>query len=136
MSKILALDYGDKRIGVAISDPTGTIASTLATLENKGINRVIVTLKDLCQEHSVAKIVIGVPCGLSGRETEQTVKTRDFINKVQEVVVAEIVEVDERFSSVLAEKQLVDRDGKVDKSQIDANAARLILQDYLDRENN
>jgi len=135
MSKILALDYGDKRIGVATSDPTGTIASSLATIENQGANRTISTIKGLCQEHSVAKIVIGVPRSLNGQETEQTTKTRSFIAKLKSALKISIEEVDERFSSVLAEKQLVDQDRKVNKGEIDAAAAQILLQDYLDKEN-
>ena len=133
MSKILALDYGDKRIGVATSDPTGTIASSLATVENKGVKKVLTTIKDLCQEHSIARIVVGVPYGLSGRETEQTTKTKKFITKLKGALQITVVEVDERFSSALAEKQLADQGRRVSKGEVDAAAAQILLQDYLDR---
>lgn len=136
MTKILALDYGDKRIGVAASDPTGTIASTLATIENQGADRTISTLKDLCQTHSIAKIVIGVPYGLSGKETEQTTKTKNFIAKLKGALKITVVEVDERFSSALAEKQITSQGEKVRHADIDAAAACILLQDYLDKESN
>ncbi|MFH2105276.1 MAG: Holliday junction resolvase RuvX [Parcubacteria group bacterium] len=134
MSKILALDYGDKRIGVATSDPSGTIASPLAVIENQGKAKTISTIKGLCQEHSIVRIVIGVPYSLNNRETEQTTKTKDFIAKLERAVQISVEEVDERFSSVLAEKQLAGQDRKVDKGEIDAAAAQILLQDYLDRE--
>lgn len=132
MSKILALDYGSKKIGVAVSDPSGTIASTVGTIENKGKKQTITQVKELCQERSAAKIVVGVPYGLSGEETDQTRQTRRFIGELRSGIDIDVVEVDERFSSVIAKQQATDREEKVARADIDAGAARVILQDYLD----
>ena len=136
MSKILAFDYGDKRIGVAVSDPSGTIASVVGAFGNEGIKKTIEFIKGLCKEHSAAKIVVGMPHGLSGKETEQTTKTKKFIKNLSEAVSLEIIEVDERFSSAMAEQQFIEKGQKARSEDVDSASARIFLQDYLDKNNN
>jgi len=133
MSRILALDYGQKRIGVAISDELGIIASSVGFIANKGKKHFIPEIKDLCQKHSVAKMIVGLPKSLSGDHTQQTVVTEKFIKLLKAELEVTIEDVDERLTSVMA-KQFATGKGKRHKDEdIDSAAARVMLQDYLDR---
>ena len=135
MSRILALDYGEKRIGVAMSDELGIIASGLSFIPNQGEEFVNSEIKELCKKHSVAKIVVGLPKGLSGADTAQTKLTQEFINKLQRQSTIIVESIDERLSSVMAKNYTTDQDKKHKDEDIDSAAARVFLQDYLDSSN-
>ena len=134
--RILALDVGDKRIGVAISDTTGTIARNLTTLErrNKDITE---ELREINQEFKVEQIVIGIPFRVDGTEGTQAKKTREFVRHLEQQIDLPFKEWDERFTSSQAEKVLISADMKRKKRKlvIDQVSAILILQSYLDNLN-
>ena len=133
MSKILSIDYGEKRIGVAISDELKILAGGVSSLENKGINFVISEIKKLCQENRVAKIIIGLPLSLRGKKTDQTKEVEKFVAFFKKKIKMPVELVDERFSSVLAKKYILKRGGRYRKEEIDTLAAKILLQDYLDK---
>jgi len=134
--RIIALDVGERRIGVALSDPTGTLATPLATIEQPSddIRPTLDEIVRLVQENEASEIVVGIPVLLSGREGSQARTTRDFVRRLAERTAVPIRRVDERLSSVQAERMLRDSGAKPsrEKGRIDAAAAAIILQSYLD----
>jgi putative pre-16S rRNA nuclease len=139
--RILGVDYGTRRIGLALSDPTATIAQPLPTLTRRAGKRPPVQrLVDLVREHEIAEIVIGLPLALSGEETDWTGEVRDFGAKLAQRTGVSVFYLDERMTSVQAERTVrslgLKRGEREDKSRVDAAAALLILQAYLDRRSN
>ncbi len=132
--RILGIDYGDKRIGLAISDEGGRLASRFLTLKNNTIEDSIKRFKQIISVNNIEKIIIGVPAGFN-KDTEQTLKTKVFIKILREQMKIPVIEINEIFTSKMAEKNL--RDNKMNsekiKNIIDQEAARIILQDFLDR---
>ena len=132
--RILALDVGDRRIGLAISDPTGLLASPLGHVERgpTDIDDIIRIVGD----NNAARIVVGVPLTLAGDSGEQAGKVRRFVREIRSATDVPVVTVDERFSTVLALRLLTDTDrgrrSNRDKGRIDSSAAAVILQSYLD----
>lgn len=122
MAKVIGIDYGLKRIGIAISDPDGTVAFPRETLTKKSTEEVIQYLKDLIQEEEVGKIIIGWPLSLEGKITAQTEKTEVFINALNESIDIPIEKMDERWTTAQADRTQGD----------DAVAAQIILQNHLD----
>jgi putative Holliday junction resolvase len=133
MSRILSIDYGEKRIGMAVSDESAVLASGLGSIENKGESFVISEIKKICGENKVGKIVVGRPLGLSGQKTNQTEKVEKFANTLERKVKLPIELVDERFTSVLAKKYILEKGRKRSKEKVDTLSAKILLQDYLDR---
>jgi putative holliday junction resolvase len=137
--RILGLDIGRRRIGVAISDPSGTLARPLLTLTvspSDALDRVSTEVQRLAAEDDgVRAIVVGVPRHLDGTPSEQTAVVEQFIEALRARVAIPIATEDERLSSREAESRLAlrERDWKKRKAQLDAAAAAVILQDYLDR---
>lgn len=128
MSTLLALDVGTKRIGVAVADITVPIAIPLTTLDVDGTE--LEKLIGIIKEKSVDKVIIGYPRNQSGYSTDQTEVSEVFGKRV--MAYADIVFQDESLTSVMAEERLK-RSGKpYEKSDIDALAAAIILQDYLE----
>jgi putative Holliday junction resolvase len=139
--RILGVDYGTRRIGLALSDPTATIAQPLPTLTRRAGKRPPVqALVDLVREHEIAEIVIGLPLALSGEETDWTGEVRDFGAKLAQRAGVSVFYLDERMTSVQAERTVrslgLKRADREDKTRIDAAAALLILQAYLDQRSN
>ncbi len=123
MSKILSIDYGLKRVGLAITDQKQKIVFPHSTLiHNKFI---IEEIKKLCQREEVEKIIVGLPVGLNSRESEQTVITKKFITLLKENINIPVIEEDERLSSQMAE-----RFSNKSKDEI---SAMIILESYLQR---
>lgn len=131
-SAVIALDVGEKRIGVAMSDGIVRIARPGATIEVDGTELVKVT--QCIAEERAQKVVIGYPRNQSGQPTAQTAFVEAFKDRLAEVTEAEIIFQDESLTSVLAEERLRQRGRPYAKSDIDAEAAVLILQDYLEKE--
>lgn len=121
-----------KRIGVALSDPLGIIASPLTVL---AASSAVEEIRQLCQEHEVNVVVVGLPTGLKGNDTPSTTMARTLATAVEQACGVEIVLVDEKFTSTLAEKALLEAGVRRDKRKglRDKVAAALILQTYLDR---
>ena len=137
MSRILALDYGEKRIGLALSDPTRTIASPLTTLSRRtGKRPPWPEIARLVQEHEVTEVVVGLPLDLAGEESEWTAEVRGFGREVERRLGLPVHWVDERLSSVTAERAIrgemgLKRSERERKERVDAAAASVILQGHL-----
>ncbi len=132
MGRILGIDHGDVRIGIAMSDETAFLASPLTTVQNgKGAVDEII---GLIEEHQVEKIVIGMPINMNGSFGPATEKVRKFSAKLAEKTDVPIVESDERLTTVTAHHNLREAglDGKQRKGVVDMAAAQVILQDWLD----
>lgn len=132
--RIIGLDFGDKRIGVALSDPSSIIAQGLDTLENdKGI-LTIKKIADIANVNSVDKIVIGLPKNMDGTLGFQGQKVINFSEELKAVFLGEIILWDERLSTKSAAKHMSDTSKTKDKKKgkLDMIAAILILQGYLD----
>lgn len=135
MKKYIALDIGDVRIGVAKSNVLGMIATPLETIDRRK-TKALKRIAEICKENNTSSIVVGIPKSLDGSEKRQAEKVREFIIKLKkEIENLEIIEVDERFSTVIADNILKDlnKKGAVEKRKIvDKMAAAIILQTYLD----
>lgn len=132
--RILSIDYGEKRIGLAISDENEKLASRFLTLENKSFKNLIDKIKIIVEKESIRKIIIGIPVGLKG-ESAQTKIIRGFSAKISQNIDMPIIEINEVFTSKMAEENLREagiKSGEI-KKIIDQEAARIILQDYLNK---
>jgi putative holliday junction resolvase len=134
MSRILALDVGDKRIGVALSDPLGLTAEPLKVVaRTASIKADLRTVEELIQQYEVSKIVVGMPVMLAGEEGVQAGKVREFVERLSRRVRIPVVTWDERLSTVEAERLLLEAGQSRSKRKqvIDKIAAAVILQSYL-----
>ena len=132
--RILGIDYGEKRIGLAVSDPLGYTAQGLETLPNEGRKKVIEFLTCLCKEQQVSEVVIGLPVNMSG---DMGPKAKEILILVPELEAALQVPVktwDERLSSRQAGRLMIEEglSRKKQKANSDRLAATLILQGYLE----
>lgn len=137
MPRILAVDYGERRVGLALSDPTAVIASPLPTLERrKGKRPPVAPIARLAREHDVESIVVGLPLTLDGDDSDWTREVRDFAAALGERTGLPVALQDERMTSVEAERAVrsigLPKKKREEKGRIDAAAAMLILQAYLD----
>jgi len=134
MGRILGVDYGDVRVGLALSDTTKLIASPFKTIQNKKSELLISELKEIISENDVESIVVGFPIGMKGQDTNQTVKVKDFTQSLSTLCLPIFME-DERLSSIAAKKSLFIENIKTghNKEIIDQRAAAIVLQQYLDR---
>lgn len=134
MSRILGIDYGERRIGLAISDPLGIIAQTLTTLDTKKIKDPFFEIKNIVKEKKVKKIVVGLPKNMDGTIGEQGKKVLEFAKNLSKEVNIKIDFWDERLSSVESQKILKETKRKIkqDKKIVDRISASLILQGYLE----
>lgn len=131
----MALDVGDVRIGIAVSDLMGIIANPLETYTRRGdVERDAKYIADLAKAHEVELFVSGLPLGLNGQENEQTSKTRVFIERLQRQTDVPVKFMDERFTTLSAERVLIEGNVRREnrKKVIDKVAATIILQNYLD----
>jgi putative holliday junction resolvase len=138
LPRVLSLDYGARRIGIALSDPTATIAQPLTVLVRRAGKRPPVqAITDLIAQHDVQHVVVGLPLTLAGDESDWTREVRDFGDKVAARAGVGVTFADERLTSVAAERAVrslgLKRSERERKERIDAAAAVLILQAYLDR---
>lgn len=132
--KIMGLDVGDKRIGIALSDPLRITAQGLTTYERKDQQSDVAYIKKLFEEHNVEKIVCGFPKNMNGTIGPQAEKVKAFAALIEHATGSEIVYFDERLSTVFAERTLIEADVSRMKRKkvIDKLAAVTILQGYLD----
>lgn len=132
--KTMGIDFGLARIGIALSDDTKFLASPFETYKRKGEEQDIQHLIDIIKTKNVDEIVCGLPMNMEGVEQEIAKKTREFMSKLNEQTNIKIEFVDERLSSLMAEEMLkeTERDWKKRKEKLDAVAASIILQDFLD----
>lgn len=132
--RTLGLDIGDKRIGVAISDPEEILASPLATITREDDKKAIDDIIKLVDQHNVERIVVGLPYSLDGSIGGQANKVMDFTEKLSKYTRASMEIWDERLSTVAVERLLREAGKKKarKKARLDAAAAAFILQGYLD----
>lgn len=138
MARVLGIDFGERRVGLALSDPSATIATPLPTIVRRAGKRPpVAAIVEIIQQNDVGRAVIGLPLDLSGEETEWTAQVRDFARKLSERAGIPIDFLDERLTSVQAERAVrsigLKRSEREQKGRIDAAAAVLLLQTFLDR---
>ena len=137
MSKVIAIDYGSKKVGIAISDISQKIAFSLETVSNKNLFSF---LEQLFKDEKISLIVVGNPLSLKNTENKISSDTNVFINKLkQKFSSIKIDTIDERFTSIIAKKSIVNSElpymKRRNKNLVDKISATIILQDYLDNFN-
>ena len=137
MQRYVAFDIGDKRIGVAISDPFNTYALPSQTYHRKGFKEDVSALVQIAKEKGATTIVCGLPVNFDGSEALQTQKTERFLSALREATDIPIVCEDERFTTVMAHETLISEGMRREKrkSYVDALAAANILDGYLQKIN-
>jgi len=132
--RILGIDYGDARVGVAVSDPMGFTAQGVKTLNNKVFDKMMQSLKEIIDEYNPEKIIVGLPKNMDGSIGFRGEITKDFCEKLSGITTAQIILLDERLTTVTADRYLsaTNTRGKDRKKVVDTVAACIILQDYLD----
>ncbi len=133
----LGLDIGKKRIGVAGCDGTGLIATPLTTIQRSRWSQDVEQFKTLIEQRDVTILVIGLPYGLNGELGKQGKRIEQYTQRLAKALQLPIEYVDERLTSIEAETRLQSKKGfspKRDKAQIDAHAAAIILQQWLDQQ--
>jgi putative Holliday junction resolvase len=127
--KVLALDYGSARTGVAVSDPTGTVARPLGVVEQAGAESGLAELARLARDEGVERIVVGLPLTMRGTRGEQVVETERFVESLRRVFDVPVEFFDERFTTDLAHRT------PHAAAAVDALAAAHLLSDWLERWN-
>jgi putative Holliday junction resolvase len=122
--KVLALDYGSARTGIAVSDPTGTVARPVGVVEQAGSEPGLARIVELVREHGAERVVVGLPLTMRGERGEQAAETEEFVLLLRQAVDVPVESFDERFTTDLAEQS-----GGAGKT--DARAAAHLLSSYL-----
>ena len=133
--RILGIDYGDRRVGIAVSDEGALIASGLPTFQRKGNDRGLIEhVRRLCEEYGVERIVVGLPINMDGSIGPRARLTAEFANRLRNALGLEVETWDERLTSEQADRLMLaaDLSRARRKKQRDRVAAHLILQSYLD----
>ena len=135
MSRTLGIDFGTRRIGLALSDPTGTLASPLPFLENTDIKQVVSKLKEMVASQGIKTIVVGLPRNMNGTYGPSAEKVRAFVAQIQPDLSAKIITQDERLTTSQASRDLsqMGLSQKELRMKVDSSSATLILQQFLDR---
>jgi len=133
--RILGIDYGDSRIGLAQSDSLGIIASGLGAVANKSMRNSIDEIATIAKINEVSKIIIGLPLNMDGTEGDRANKTKAFGKNLEKVSGVSVFYQDERMTSISATRAMDDMGIKKHKqqAQIDTKSAQIILQMYLDK---
>jgi putative Holliday junction resolvase len=130
----LGLDIGERRIGVAVSDPSGTVATPLTVLDARSLARYASALRRLLDDYEVAEVVVGLPLTMSGESGPQADSVRATARRLLEPLGVPVVYHDERLSSAEARRAMSDAgaDTRAQRGSVDMVAAALVLQAYLD----
>lgn len=132
-ARILAIDFGEKRIGLAVTDPLNIFAYPLSTLQNG--SKFWDNLSKIISEYSVVKIILGYPLKESGGQSASSKMVDNFKVKLEKRISLPVELVDERYSSNIAKQRIIElvssKKKRRDKSLVDKNAAAVILEDYL-----
>ena len=123
--RVLALDHGAARCGVAVSDPTGTLATPVGVVERPDTNRGLERIEALVHEHDAVLVVVGLPLSLSGRDSAQTAEARAFAARLGERLDVPVELYDERFTTTLAARV-------PGEAAEDARAAAVLLEGWLE----
>ena len=134
MNIVLGLDHGDRRIGIAVSDPLEIIAKPLKTIDLLETRDVFNDINLIVVEYSIYKIIVGLPKTLKGEFSKQTIKVMKFVELLKKNVEVEVDVYDERLTSKIAKESLIFQGIKTghNKSDVDMTAAAVFLQNYLD----
>ena len=134
MGRLLAIDYGEKRLGLAISDPNQIISKPLKTIILSDSQYIYNELEKIISDYEIQKLIIGLPIGMDGKNTQQTSKVEAFKENLQNKIGIPIILFDKRLSSVSAKKSLISQGIKTghNKSKIAQTAAAIFLQHFLD----
>jgi putative holliday junction resolvase len=135
MGRVLAVDPGSKRVGVAVSDPTGTIAQGLATVPAEPRATLAARLGDLARQNEASSIVVGLPRRMDGSEGPEAKSARALAEELRHAARVRVELVDERLTTVAAERAMIAGGARRDarRRSIDQVAATLLLQSHLDR---
>lgn len=134
MPRILGIDPGEKRIGLALSDPTEFLATPLRVVEARGPAQAAAEIAAVCREHGVALVVVGLPRRTDGTEGTSAQKAREFGERVRGATGLPVEFWDERFSTVTAQQALIEGGARRErrKELVDKLAAQIMLQNFLD----
>lgn len=137
MSRIIAIDYGRKRTGLAVTDPERIIATGLITIAT---DQLIYFLKDYFSKEVISEAIIGYPKNLDGSDTDSTAKVEKFFTQFQKIFPAIPIQlIDERYTSKMAFQTMIDsglkKQARRDKGLIDEISATILLQGYLEQKN-
>lgn len=135
VGRIMALDPGEKRMGVAMSDEMGLIAQPLETHACSSPDKVVAHVQGLVEAHGVIEVVVGLPVRLNGEPGPAAERVRGFIGRLEQVLDVPVVPWDERLTSKAAERMLIQANVSRSKRKgiVDRVAAAVLLQSYLDR---
>ena len=133
----MSIDFGEVRVGLALSDLTCTIAKPYKTINYNDMDHLLFQLSDIIVENDVNQLVVGIPYNMKGEDTKQTKIVRNFVSVLKEKLDFNVDLVDERLTSSEAEKYMHQMDIKVghNKDKVDKIAASIILQEYLENYN-
>ena len=136
MACTLGIDHGSKRIGLAISDPGGTIALPAGTLESRGLERDLAAIRQVVEARQVERIVVGLPIHMDGRTGHQAEAAQAFADRLAKEFGLPVDTIDERWTTREAGRALLatGRRGKKKRAVVDSVAAALLLRTYLERE--
>ncbi len=137
MGRILAIDYGARRIGIAVSDPMRVTAQSLPTIAAKGLQKILSELETIVDEKRVTEIVVGMPLNLKGEMTAAAQKVEKFIHHLQGRFKLPVHSWDERWTSIAAQRTIWEfgKSPSRHKDKVDQISAMLILQSFLDHLN-
>jgi len=135
IGRILGVDYGEKRVGLALSDPLGITAQNLEVIENRGDDALVRDLADRVKRHDARRVVLGLPRNMDGSAGPKARYVEALAQKLEAALGIPIIRIDERLTTRQAERVLIDADVSRAKRKkvVDKMAAALILQSYLDR---
>ena len=125
--RVLALDYGSARCGCALSDPTGTLATPIDPIERPATRKGFARVVDLVRDRGAERVIVGLPLGLSGADTDQTRETRAWADRLAAAIGVPVEMYDERFTTAIAARSASDR------TSADSRAAAVLLDDWLVR---
>ncbi len=132
MSRALAIDFGDARVGLAISDQSQTLASGYGYIKFKGYNDLVEKLLEICEKEGVGEIAVGQPLNMDGSRGPAAAKVEKLVELLKSKINYPVNLVDERLTTVEAGKQIHASGKKIRKGRIDEVAATIILQAFLD----
>jgi len=130
--RILALDLGERRIGVALSDACGWLATPLTVLRRSSREAELATIEELVRKHQVEQVIVGYPRSLDGTLGPQARRVDRYVEQLRVRLLVPVVLWDERLSTAQAERLVHEMGQRVQRERIDAAAAAVILQNYLD----
>ena len=128
--RVLALDYGSARCGCALSDPTGTLATPIDPIERPATRRGFARVTELVRDRGVERVVVGLPLGLSGADTDQTREARAWADRLAGAVPVPVELYDERFTTAIAAREFGPHPPRTSE---DSRAAAVLLDDWLVR---